>query len=115
MDSNIKDAIELVLGDTKASRQVFDTVFDEIDPDEYIEQIDIRKYISFSDALCVVETEDNEWWTNVDTTVIDIASLAGLVTFDNAHLLSHMLATHNPEVAKALFEELKYWSDAGRF
>lgn len=107
-------AIDTVCKDAKSARAVFDIVFDEIDPEDYIERIDIRKHISFSDALDVVEAQDN-WWEHTNTEVIDIQSVAGLVTFDNAHLLSHMLATHNPDVAKALFEELKYWSDAGRF
>ena len=77
--------------------------------------IDISKHISFQDALDVVESHD-DWWTHCNTEVIDIHSVAGLITFDNAHQLAYSLAT-SPELstAKALYEELKVWADSGRF
>ena len=35
--------------------------------------------------------------------------IAELITFDNSHLVAQHL-TSNPEVARALYEELHYWT-----
>jgi hypothetical protein len=36
--------------------------------------------------------------------------IAATITFENSHLVAQHL-TSNPEVARALYEELSYWAD----
>ena len=38
------------------------------------------------------------------------AQIAELITFDNSHLVAQHL-TSNPEVARAIYEELAYWTN----
>ena len=40
---------------------------------------------------------------------IEAIILASKITFHNSHMVAYTLAMKNPEVAKALYEELKVW------
>ena len=81
--------------------------------EKVIEDVDLYRYVSFSDALEIVEQTD-DWWTHVDTDIIDISSLAGLLTFENSNTLAYSISNGpDPKIARALYEELKYWADKG--
>ena len=46
----------------------------------------------------------------------DEDKVVNAITFDNSHRIAYKLATGpNLSAAKALYEELKYWADSGRF
>ena len=89
-------AVDLVLADPELLIQLLD-------------RLDLSKHIEFQEALNIVEATE-EWWTHCNTDVIDIQSVAGLITFENSNTLAHSLSNGpSPEIAKALYEELKYW------
>jgi glycosidase len=41
----------------------------------------------------------------------EVEEVKSLLTTDNAHLVAYNLYHEKPEVARALYEELRYWLD----
>lgn len=73
----------------------------------------LEENISFMSALNVIQKEDDY----LDYLTLDNEHIiASAITFENSHRIAYALAT-GPELsaAKALYLELKYWSDQGRF
>ncbi len=79
-----------------------------------LESHDCVSEVSFSDALNIVrqETDLAEYIQELDP---NPEAVATLITFDNSHDVAYYLATSKLDTAKALYEELKYYSDIGRF
>jgi len=73
---------------------------------EYNDALDLSRYIDFDTALVIVQSRD-DWATDASA---DVHSIASLITFENSHLVAQHL-TSNPEVARALYNELAYWHD----
>jgi len=73
---------------------------------DYNDTLDLSKCIDFDTALAIVQSRDN-WTTEAEA---DVHSIASLITFENSHLVAHHLIS-NPVIARALYNELTYWSD----
>lgn len=57
----------------------------------------------------VIDPKDGEI-TLTNTFILSSEDIASLITFDNSHIVAQLLIS-NPETARAIYNELKYWSD----
>jgi hypothetical protein len=47
----------------------------------------------------------------IDAFDVDPCIIATTITFENSHLVAQALKDLDPTIARALYNELKYWSD----
>lgn len=73
-----------------------------------LENHDCTKEVDFDDALEIVG-KFKDWAKHLSELYPDEHDIADLITFDNSHLVAQAL-TSNPDVARAVYNELAYWA-----
>ena len=109
------ECLQVVLSNKRLFDDVLDVAFNEEDLSDWlIDYGDISNYISFNDALKIVEQTD-EWWLQTDRQIFDPVEIASLITFENAHEVAYILAMRDDfKIGEALYNELEYYKNIGR-
>lgn len=104
----VSDVLDLVLEQLEEDQQ--EELVDKLLSKEVLSSIDILKHVSHKDCVQQVQTYDM-WLDDLITEgVIDDATIAGLMTFENSNKVAYLLAHGpSPEIASALYNELAYW------
>ena len=110
-----EECLQVVLSNKRLFDNVLDVAFNEEDLSDWLTNYDdISNYVSFDDALRIVEQTD-EWWLQTDRQIFDPIEIASLITFENAHEIAYILAMGNDfKIGTALYNELEYYKNIGR-
>lgn len=99
-----------IISDHELEQRISDVAVSRVREDHelflrVIEGKDLTEYITHKEALEILEYSPH---TNHE-------EIASMITFENSNLVAQQIATSpNIDVARALYNELKYWADNGR-